>query len=137
MIPSDIILSGNIPLTSNGKVDRNSLVELINNKLGNRIEVVSPRNETEEKLLKIWQEVLQKEQIGVKDDFFALGGHSIKAIRLSNEYQKHLSIKVSLKELFKHTSIETHANLIDIRHWIEAGSDQDTEKNENIETFNF
>jgi aryl carrier-like protein len=55
---------------------------------------------------------LQREHIGVKDDFFVLGGHSIKAVRLSNEYQKNLAVKLSFRELFVHTSVESHAELI-------------------------
>ncbi|WP_202704553.1 condensation domain-containing protein, partial [Flavobacterium sp. UGB4466] len=46
------------------------------------------------------------------DDFFALGGHSLKAVRLSNEYQKELGVKLTLREVFVHTSIASQAELI-------------------------
>ena len=58
------------------------------------------------------RKILQRENIGINDDFFALGGHSLKAVRLSNEYQKEFAVKISLKDLFTHTSIEQQAELI-------------------------
>ncbi|WP_165760183.1 condensation domain-containing protein, partial [Niastella populi] len=112
MVPSEIVLLNNIPLTSNGKIDRKALLEIDVNGLGNKLSYLAPRNELEKKLVKIWEEVLERENIGVNDDFFALGGHSLKAVRLSNGYQKELSVKLSLKELFAYTSVASHAVLI-------------------------
>ena len=77
------------------------------------IEYVAPRNEIEEKLAAVWENVLQRENIGMKDDFFALGGHSLKAVRLMNEYQKSFDVKLALKDLFTHTTLESHSSLID------------------------
>ncbi|WP_133054574.1 non-ribosomal peptide synthetase, partial [Niastella populi] len=112
MLPSYYVQLEELPLTANGKVDKKSLPDPEGPGLTSGVEYVAPRNETEAKLVKIWEEVLEREKIGVNDDFFALGGHSLKAIRLSNEYQKELSVKLSLKELFAHTSVASHAALI-------------------------
>ena len=112
MLPAYYVQLKELPLTSNGKIDRKSLPDPEGLGLSSGIEYVAARNEIEETLVKIWEEVLQREHIGVKDDFFALGGHSLKAVRLSNEYSKKLSVKLSLKDLFSHTSIESHVALI-------------------------
>ncbi|WP_242674839.1 non-ribosomal peptide synthetase, partial [Niastella populi] len=112
MVPAYFVQLEAMPLTANGKVDKKSLPDPEGLGLTSGVEYIAPRTALEEKLVKIWQQVLQRENIGVLDDFFVLGGHSLKAIRLSNEYQKELSVKLSLKELFAHTSVVSHAALI-------------------------
>jgi len=112
MIPSVFIQLKELPLTINGKVDAKRLVELGEIELKNKSEYVAPRNETENKLVEIWGKILNVEKIGIRDDFFALGGHSIKATRLINEYQKLFDIKLALKEVFENSTIELHAMLI-------------------------
>ncbi len=113
MLPAYFVQLEAMPLTASGKVDKKSLPDPQGLGLSGGVAYVAPGNELEEKLVKIWQEVLQRENIGVNDDFFALGGHSLKAIRLSNEYQKELTVKLTLKDLFAHTSIAAHAALIE------------------------
>ncbi|WP_133054583.1 non-ribosomal peptide synthetase, partial [Niastella populi] len=105
MLPAYFVQLEELPLTSNGKIDKKSLPDPEGLGLSSGVEYVAPGNEIEEKLVKIWEEVLQRENIGVNDDFFALGGHSLKVVRLSNEYQKELAVKLTLKELFAHTSV--------------------------------
>jgi amino acid adenylation domain-containing protein len=112
MLPTYYVQLEELPLTTNGKLNKRALPSPEGLGLSSGVEYVGPRNELEEKLVKIWEEVLQRENIGVLDDFFVLGGHSIKAVRLSNEYQKNLAVKLSLEELFKHKSIASHATLI-------------------------
>jgi amino acid adenylation domain-containing protein/non-ribosomal peptide synthase protein (TIGR01720 family) len=119
MLPSFYVELDKIPLTPNGKIDKQNLQKLGIQGLYSQLTYVAPRNETEEKLVKIWQELLQRETISVKDDFFALGGHSLKAVRLSNEYQKMLGVKISLKDLFTYSNIAAQADLINSLNKVE------------------
>lgn len=112
MIPSYFVQLESIPVTSNGKVNRKALPDPIGLGVEAGSEYVAPRNETEKKLTKIWEEVLQREKVGVLDDFFNLGGHSLKALRLGNEYQKVFNVKLSVKDLFSNASLEAHAKII-------------------------
>ncbi|MGB3464859.1 MAG: amino acid adenylation domain-containing protein, partial [Cyclobacteriaceae bacterium] len=112
MVPSYFVQLVEIPLTANGKVDKKALPAPEGLGIDSGVEYVAPRNELEEQLVRIWQSVLQKEKIGIHHDFFALGGHSLKALRLSNEYQKVLDVKVSLQDLFTQTSIADHVALV-------------------------
>ncbi len=112
MIPDYFVQLESFPLNSNGKIDRKSLPDPQEMGMANGVKYVAPRNKLEEQLVSIWQKVLVRENIGVKDSFFALGGHSIKAVRLGNEYEKALSVKLSLKDLFAHINIESQARLI-------------------------
>ncbi|MFT5824061.1 MAG: tyrocidine synthetase-3, partial [Crocinitomix sp.] len=112
MIPLYFVELDELPLTPNGKIDKRVLPSPEGLGLSGGIEYLAPRNEVEEQLVAIWEKVLQKENIGIKDDFFMLGGHSLKAIRLINEYQKAFEVKLSINELFLSTHLEGHSELI-------------------------
>ncbi|MFT5822223.1 MAG: amino acid adenylation domain-containing protein [Crocinitomix sp.] len=112
MLPAYYVQLDELPLTSNGKVDKKALPDPSGLGLKSGVEYVAPRDEVEEKLVLIWEQVLQIENIGIQDDFFNLGGHSLKAVRLSNVYQKELNVKLALKDLFANPSIAAHAEFI-------------------------
>ncbi|MFT5823206.1 MAG: amino acid adenylation domain-containing protein [Crocinitomix sp.] len=112
MIPAYFVPLEELPLTVNGKIDKKALPNPEGVGIVSGVEYIAPRNQIEEKLIEIWQEILQRENIGIKDDFFESGGHSLKAIRLSNEYQKEFEIKLSINDLFLHTTPASHAELI-------------------------
>ena len=92
MVPNVLTKLKNLPLTPNGKLDRKALPLPEFTKDNNHI---SPRNELEDKLCQIWSEVLgiEKEKIGINDDFFRLGGDSIIAIKVINKIAKDLNKK--------------------------------------------
>ncbi|MBO9703698.1 MAG: amino acid adenylation domain-containing protein, partial [Sporocytophaga sp.] len=112
MIPSHFVQMEQLPLTSNGKIDKRKLPASNFVNIESGIEYVAPRNETEEKLLAIWQEVLKKDKISVKDNFFDLGGQSISATRLSMQIHKTFNNKPALKDLFTFSVLEEQAKWI-------------------------
>lgn len=113
MVPSAFILIETIPLTSNGKVDRNALREKANNQLqGGRGEVIAPRDDVEEELRTIWEKMLGVQEIGIRDSFFDLGGHSVLAARLLAQIEKQFNKRLSLNELFHFPTIEKIALLL-------------------------
>ncbi|WP_217606646.1 non-ribosomal peptide synthetase [Chitinophaga sp. GbtcB8] len=73
---------------------------------------VAPRNETEEKLAVIWQQLLHRQQISARDRFFELGGQSITAIKLAGQINKTFEVKIPLKDLFRYNMLEEQALLI-------------------------
>ena len=113
MIPSYFIILDEFPITSGGKVDYKSLPKP---QLDFSGLIVSPRNDTEAKLIKLWAEVLVLEEdvIGTKTDFFEIGGHSLKATVLLSKVHKEFNIKIPLIELFKKPTIQEFSLLIDI-----------------------
>ena len=113
MVPGHFVQLDTMPLTLNGKIDRKKLPNPEGLGMSSGVEYIAPRNETEEKLLAIWQELLGKETISVKDNFFGLGGHSLKATRLSSEIYKAFEVKLGLKDLFVATTLEQQAALIE------------------------
>ncbi|WP_212003980.1 non-ribosomal peptide synthetase [Chitinophaga sp. HK235] len=113
MLPAIYIHLTEFPLTPNGKIDKKALPDPEQFELAaGGATYVAPRNETEEKLVAIWQEVLGKEKVGVMDDFFSLGGHSLKMMRLTGSYHKVFNVKVELADLFANTTLESHVDLI-------------------------
>jgi non-ribosomal peptide synthase protein (TIGR01720 family) len=87
MVPAVFVMLGALPLTANGKVDRNALPAP--DQLGEPVaEYVAPRTETERVLADIWAEVLGVERVGVDDNFFELGGDSILSIQLVSRIRK-------------------------------------------------
>ncbi len=102
LIPDHLIVLDKMPLTPNGKINRKALPAPNETISGER---VVPRNDIEEKLFKIWQEVLGSDDFGVTDDFFEVGGHSLKATRLVNYIIKEMDVEFSLIEVFENPTI--------------------------------
>ena len=114
MLPVHYIHLDSIPLNANGKIDKNLLPDPQELNLQNQTEYVAPRNEIEVKLVEIWQDVLQRENIGIKDDFFELGGHSLKAVRVIAKIQEAYGVKFELNKIFQATTIEQCGEFISI-----------------------
>ena len=112
MYPSQIIAISEIPLTENGKVDRKALpIPQFEGRISKNF-YEPPSTELELKLADIWTDVLDKELIGLNDDFFDLGGHSLKAIKLLSLVSRELNIKFSIEEVFRRSTIKTMAQEI-------------------------
>ncbi|NFG32591.1 hypothetical protein FC788_19940, partial [Clostridium botulinum] len=110
MIPTCFMKLEEIPLTSNGKFDRRLLPDPSLCRSLNEYE--GPRNEIEVILTKLWSEVLGIKKIGINDDFFDLGGHSLKATVLMFKIHKELNKEVPLKEIFKLPTIKELSEFI-------------------------
>jgi len=113
MVPGHYVQLEGLPLTANGKVDRKKLPDPEGLGREELVKYIPPRTETEEKLALIWQEVLGRERIGIKDDFFVLGGHSLRATRLASQIHKQFEVKIDFHDLFTWTVLEEQARLID------------------------
>ncbi|MGF7533043.1 amino acid adenylation domain-containing protein [Bacillus mexicanus] len=111
MIPSYFIQLEKLPLTSNGKVNRRAL-PIPEAGLHTGTDYVAPRTSMEEQLVCIWQDVLKVKEIGVKDNFFDLGGHSLRGMTLIANIHKQFSKNISLKEVFQYPTVEEMAKII-------------------------
>ncbi len=112
MIPSYFVQLAEIPLLPSGKTDSKALADPIF-KTGNQYE--GPRNETERKMAQIWSDILSRDTvIGINDNFFHIGGHSLKATSLTFRIQKVFNVKIPLMEIFNNPTISKLANYIHI-----------------------
>lgn len=110
MLPHELIELENLPLTPNGKVDKRQLPKP-EAPQGNR-RVKLPANEVEQKLLVMWWEVLEREDISTDDHFFELGGHSLKAMSLLSKVSKEFEVQVPIHLLFETPTIEALSHYI-------------------------
>lgn len=113
MIPSYFIQVDEMPLTANGKIDRKAL-PVPDKNITTGTEYEAPSDEIEEKLVAIWQDILEIQNIGVNDNFFELGGHSLKATILLTRIHKEFNVEIPLKEIFITQTIKEQAYLIKI-----------------------
>ncbi len=111
MIPSYFIHMETFPLTPNGKIDRKALPKP-DGTFNTGVEYVAPRNKIEEKLVEIWQRVLEIEKIGIFDNFFELGGHSLKAIKIISKINKTFDYQFQLRVLFEKSTVADLVELI-------------------------
>ncbi len=101
MIPSQIIKLDKLPLTVNGKVDIKNLPEVTKHSANRETSIT----EVEKNILEIWENVLGIKGIGVEDDFFDLGGHSISMMKIISLINKSTGFKIPFKDFFKHSSV--------------------------------
>jgi amino acid adenylation domain-containing protein len=104
MVPARFIRLDRLPLTRNGKVDRTALPEpgaIGLQPLGG----APPRNPTEEALVRIWCEVLSLATIGIDDDFFTLGGHSLIAMRIAARIHRAFGVGIPVRWIFEYRTI--------------------------------
>ena len=114
MVPGVYHHLESVPLTPSGKVDRLALMDLANEGEGLvRSERSAPTTDIEVRLLDIWREVLQIEEIGTRDDFFELGGHSLLAMDLIARINKAFDRSLAVVTLFETPSIRELARSIE------------------------
>ncbi len=113
-IPNKIIFVEDMPLMPNGKVNRKKLLSYLSSGfhaddlVGSGLEV----NEKSQILLKIWKEVLKRDDITIEDDFFVLGGDSLQAMMLSMEIELEFSIKLAVDEIYKNSTFSEQLKVL-------------------------
>ncbi len=104
MVPSAFVELPELPLTGSGKVDRNALPEPTQ-PLRRAPGGAPPADELERSIAAAWEQALEIAPIGVDDDFFALGGHSLLLHRVRSELQERLDLELAMVELFRHPTV--------------------------------
>ncbi|MCL4201942.1 MAG: amino acid adenylation domain-containing protein [Pirellulaceae bacterium] len=104
-IPAAFVFLDKLPLTPNGKLDRRALPSPSETSRITDTDFVAPRTPLEEMLAGIWRDVLQRDQVGIHDDFFVLGGHSLLATRMVARVADHLQVRLPLRLMFEAPTI--------------------------------
>ncbi|KLT71296.1 non-ribosomal peptide synthetase [Flavobacterium sp. ABG] len=111
MLPSLLLSTETLPLTINGKLDKDAL------KLPDTDDLFAdtyqpPSNDVEEKLVEIWKNLLHVNKIGINNNFFEIGGNSIMVVKLQNELQKEFETLINIVELFNNVTIKKQAFIL-------------------------
>ncbi|HVF92666.1 MAG TPA: MupA/Atu3671 family FMN-dependent luciferase-like monooxygenase [Blastocatellia bacterium] len=112
MVPSAFVLLDALPLTPNGKVDRKALPRPDGSHANREADFIAPRSEIERHISRVWQQALGVEKIGVHDNFFDLGGHSLLMVQVHNQLKETLRRDLPLVKLLEHTTISALAKYL-------------------------
>ena len=112
MVPSVFMMLNTLPLTHNGKVDRRALPIPNTSRNPQEASFFAPRDQLEQQLAQIWSEVLNIYPIGIRDNFFEIGGHSLLAVHLMAQIQQQFGKNLPLATLFQGATIEQLANIL-------------------------
>jgi amino acid adenylation domain-containing protein len=137
MVPSAYAVLDSLPLTPSGKVDRRRLPDPGAALAGDA--PAEPETATEAALLDIWREVLELERVGAEDNFFDLGGHSLRATRIVSRVEARMGVRIPVGSIFDHPTVRSLARLVeerapaapqgdDLLAWIEGLSDEEAER---------
>ncbi|KAB8332623.1 non-ribosomal peptide synthetase [Scytonema tolypothrichoides VB-61278] len=112
MIPSTFVQIQALPLTANGKIDRSRLPVPDANRLELTEGYQAPCSEVERTIATVWQQVLHLEKVGVNDNFFDLGGHSLLIVQVNSKLQEIFKRNLSVVEIFQNPTIKSLAQYL-------------------------
>jgi acyl carrier protein len=112
MAPAAYVWLESLPMTPNGKIDRRALPAPDKTRPELGTEYLTPRNKIEQALAEVWQKVLGIERVGVHDNFFDLGGHSLMLAKAHSQMQEVLDLELPMIELFKYPTISALAEYL-------------------------
>ena len=123
MIPTALSVLEKIPLTPNGKVDRKALsgADYTPSERQSAQDLVLPQTLLEMQLLQIWQRILGSQNIGVRDNFFEIGGHSLLAVSIINELNTLLDVNLTIPTFFLNPSIQSIARALEREQNLNVG----------------
>lgn len=120
MLPAGFVYLNEIPKLPNGKIDRQRLSATTAPKTGSEAGTMRVMRETERQLMVIWAELLQRDEVGIHENFFEAGGHSLLAIELRDRIQSAFGCELDVADIFAHASIEAQARFLQSGHGIET-----------------
>jgi pyochelin synthetase len=113
MIPNEFMLLDALPLTANGKVNRQALPQLQNLRTQIKTNYITPQTETEKVIAGIWQEILRVEKVGINDNFFELGGDSLQATQVIARMREKFPVNIPVQNLLQAPNLTSLAKSID------------------------
>lgn len=102
MVPSAFMKLSDFPINANGKIDKQQLPSI---SFERHEQYIAPRNKTETTIAHIWQQLLNVSEVGIYDNFFDLGGHSLMAVKAATELTQRLTVDINMRMIFEAPTI--------------------------------
>jgi amino acid adenylation domain-containing protein len=115
MIPAAFVELNKLPLSPNGKIDRQGLPVPVIQRADLQTAYEAPTSELERAIAKIWLEILQIEKVGINDNFFDVGGNSLLMVQVNHKLREILQCEITIVEMFQHPTIKFLAKYINYR----------------------
>lgn len=112
MVPASFVVLDALPLTPNGKVDRNALPAFSKERQDSPESIVQPRDGLERRLVELWEEILDVHPVGVTDNFFEIGGHSLLAERVTAKIRQQFGKAMTLSSFLQGPTVEQVAAVL-------------------------
>ncbi|TCP54572.1 amino acid adenylation domain-containing protein [Tumebacillus sp. BK434] len=112
MVPNTFTFLPEIPTTPNGKADRKALLDLVLAEKRPEQEYVQPQSDLEQKIATIWQDVLGVERVGLYDNFFDLGGHSLLIMQVHRRLQEEHAFEITVVQMFQYPTVSMLADYL-------------------------
>ncbi|MEH2206134.1 MAG: amino acid adenylation domain-containing protein [Nostoc sp.] len=132
MLPSVFVMLENLPLAPSGKVDRKALPKPDNFRPELETAYILPRNEMEHAIADIWQNILKVEKVGIQDNFFDLGGHSLNVLQVYSKLRELFKADLVITDLFKYPTISSISRYFS-QEEDDSFANQSNELNEQLE----
>ncbi len=132
MLPSVFVMLENLPLAPSGKVDRKALPKPDNLRPELETAYILPRNEMEHTIADIWQKILKVEKVGIQDNFFDLGGHSLNVLQVYSKLRELFKADLVITDLFKYPTISSISRYLS-QEEDDSFANQSNELNEQLE----
>lgn len=132
MLPSAFVMLENLPLAPSGKVDRKALPKPDNLRPKLETTYVLPRNEMEHAIADIWQKILKVDKVGIQDNFFDLGGHSLNVLQVYSKLRELFKSDLVITDLFKYPTISSISRYLN-QEDDDSFANQSNELNEQLE----
>ena len=131
MVPAALVTLERMPLSPNGKIDRKALpAPDIGSQVRESTAYVEPQTELEKTIVQCWRELLTVAQIGLNDDFFDLGGHSLMATQFLSRLRDRTGVAVSLKTFFEDSTVAGVAKSVSAIRWVAEALTSDEQDDE-------
>jgi acyl carrier protein len=111
MLPAAYVVLDQLPLTANGKVDRQALAQM-ERPVDQTSAYVAPVGDYEQEIADIWQALLGIERVGRSDNFFEIGGHSLLLMRLVGQLRDAFAVELSPATVFEHPRLSELASMV-------------------------
>jgi amino acid adenylation domain-containing protein len=133
MMPASFVQLESFPLLENGKTHKKALAQFAGPEMESGVEYIAPKSDVECRLTAIWEDILQRGNIGVRDNFFEMGGHSLKATVMMIRIKHAFDVRLNLRDIFQYATVQKLSEEIEKQLWMQESRSRQQETSDSRE----